>query len=680
MSTSAEPSGRKPSGRRKGAVRLRRRHRRFHTQGPRASRFRVLDRLTLPYIVAVALALLGMPELFQSPINMRDSLDSSWMTYNVLAVRYHITFGSRFIWTYGPLGFLNIPTAVSRPMLAFTDLSQILFAACTAAIVVWFLGKHLRWPTCWVWGFLVVLLLPARPNGMQTGQLEFLGPILAALLLAAAMGDKPRPAPSRYGLVLIAGVLATTGALIKDTAIPISFLLLACAAVALWLRRNRYESALLVATSACVWILAFTLADGRLSTGVAWLWSILPLITGYSSMANPGPRWLLVAALTCCAGIVGILFLVMNGNRRITSADWLLAVPLFTAFVAFKEAFVRQDIYHVAAFFAVMPWCTLLFAAWSRSHGEPRQTARKARTTLFAIAATCASIAVANWNTVLPTAVELHQRIQLARTAVHVVASRSWSATTLERSATTSYNGLPPLAPQVRGHTAFAWPWDGNAILAAGGIETPPPVPQAYSAYAPELDAADARFLSSPNRPRYALVAPESIDGRLPLQTAPRSLRAIMRCYRPLRTSGMFVFAERGPCRPRTHRTSTPWRTAFMGSWLHIPQSPGTMELAQFRIHPSSSGSLFGLFFRIMPSDIRMRFANGATHPYRLVPATAATGVLASYVPTTPLALFSLWAGHPLPSDRVRRIAVTTATPSEWRRHFQVRFLSVPLP
>src|SRR5262245_26036366 len=75
------------------------------------------------YILAVLLALMGVPNLAGSLGALR--LDDSWRVDTYLAVLNHCTFGGRYVWTYGPLGFADFPKLVSRHLLAPAVVLQV---------------------------------------------------------------------------------------------------------------------------------------------------------------------------------------------------------------------------------------------------------------------------------------------------------------------------------------------------------------------------------------------------------------------------------------------------------------------------------------------------------------------------------------------------------------------------
>ena len=122
--------------------------------------------------------------------------------------------------------------------------------------------------------------------------------------------------------------------------------------------------------------------------------------------------------------------------------------------------------------------------------------------------------------------------------------------------------GLADLQPSVAGHSAFAWPWNTNAVLAVDGNLEMPPSPQEFATYTPKLDEADARYFESGRRPPVGLLSPWAIDDRLPLQTAGETFRALIDCYKASAEDGAFVLVvatSQRTCTPSPATEVTPW-------------------------------------------------------------------------------------------------------------------------
>ncbi len=596
------------------------------------------------------------------------------MVDNVLAVRHHLPFGVGYVWTFGPLGFLDHPAAVSRTMLLVADGALLASALLLAGLAVAVMAVVLRWPPLAVALACLLLFLPAgalpgsllfTPLGTFAG-LEFVFP-LAALLLLALEGRLRGVA--RTAAVLAAGPLMAAGPLVKANVLPwvAPVALLWCLAA---VRDGRARLAALFAGSAlAAWLGVFIALGGGPLRALQWPVAIIPLITGYATMSLHG-RWsYLVLAVASWALGVGTALYILWGRWRPEPADWLLPAAALLWFISFKEGFVRQDT-HVFVFLGVLPWSTLLLALWARLRSRPRVLADA---TAWTGAAVAAVILINVAGTALGHQPGVAARWRALRTAAAFIGSQRAAAEiwrTQDAQGLAAY-GLAPLVPRLAGQRAFAWPWDGNAVLAADGSEAIPPVPQEYSAYTPGLDARDAAWFSAPGRPPVGLVVAESIDGRLPLNTAPRSLFALLACYRPGATTGMWLLVVRRPCAgPPPIRWQAGTRQVPLGAAITIPRTAGRLTVAAITIQPSLAGRVAALFFRQAPAQLLLGGGPGAG-TYRLVAATAREGIVVSTVATTVQTLRGLWRGGTAgPSS----LAVIAPVPVQWKRTASVRF------
>jgi hypothetical protein len=242
--------------------------------------------------------------------------------------------------------------------------------------------------------------------------------------------------------------------------------------------------------------------------------------------------------------------------------------------------------------------------------------------------------------------------------------------------------GLMPLVPILRGQREFAWPWDGNAVVAAHAVQVFPPVPQEYSAYTTSLDELDARFFSSTARPTLGLISVEELDGHLPLQTAGMSFVQLLSCYRPVALSGAFLVvastSQQDGC-PRDMSPGLQWtarQSIHLGEWVRIPSDPGYITIAQMNPELSNLGKLMNLSFRISPLRMGMRMHDGRIETFRLVHNTLRDGVMVSTILSDTFSLGRLWLGTP--DNNVDAISLQTDLSREWRSVFDIRFLKIP--
>lgn len=617
--------------------------------------------------VAIAVSFLRIPYLF-STIKSPDNLDWSWIVNNAEAVRRGAVFGTTYIWTYGPLGFVDQPIALNRPLLLFSDLVQVAVALGLASLALLGASGLMKWKGAASALGTVLLLLPAK---LTTGDVEF------PLLVGAAMmlvweGDVSR----RWRLPLVggAGALLACAVLVKSNQLgPAAVLTVAWCASAIVRRRFRAVAVFLGAL-AFAWLMPFVGFAGGVQAAIRWPASVLPLTLGYGAMALAGPADYLTVALLMSAAFVALIVGALWRDWRVGPKGWLVPTACSLWFVAFKEGFVRES-GHVGAFFSVAPWPMLLVCLWATGRGE--RSGRFAAWLWWGVALASAGALVPTLSRSLPPPGAVAARVRRASEAwSFIVGDRAESdgGPLRGRDLAQEFPGLARLTPTIAGHSAFAWPWDGNAVLVARAREVAPPVPQEYAAYEPSLDDKDAAFLASAGRPGFALVTPEAIDGRLPLQTAPATFRMLLRCYSPVEVSGIFVEARSRPCVGGGIERVGRVAHVKLGAWASLPQSPGALVYARTTLNPSPLGSLLGILFRPAPAYLHVMTADGAVHTYRLVTATSPEGVLVSTLLSTPWDLYRLWQG--IAPEQGAKVSVTAVDPAQWESTVAVQFVA----
>ncbi|HUY97373.1 MAG TPA: hypothetical protein VMW47_07135, partial [Verrucomicrobiae bacterium] len=387
--------------------------------------------------------------------------------------------------------------------------------------------------------------------------------------------------------------------------------------------------------------------------------------------------------------------------RRRPSAGWAAGCIVVVDLEAFRESFVRENVQTYVCF-SMLGWLglALLVAAGSgealadsalRWRVAPRGASRAAigavRLTASVLIAPL-GLGVLRLGPGLGMSIERPAPWRGELAALHFVASAGGARPVRQQqnaSGLRSRPGLSELAARTRGHAAFSWPIDGNAIVAAGGIERFAPVPQEYSAHTPTLDAIDAGYFAGASGPRLGLGAPVAIDQELPLQTAPRTFLALLACYRPRRESGSLVLITaaghpRHGCgaEPQRRERFQPWHSGRLGRWTRAPWQPHTITLAEARVHPSLLGASWRALFRTDSIYLRLRGRQGQIANTRVVAATVPDGILVSAVPQTASGLARVWSGTS--AQTVAAIDLGTWAPLDGAAEHSIRLEAVPPP
>jgi hypothetical protein len=430
--------------------------------------------------------------------------DQSWRVALHLTWTRGIHFGDGFVWTYGPLGFLSFPIAVSSGTLV----ASFLFVA-----VGWLLLSYLvvrRGADAF--GIVVGVALAYLVVGLPVAFPDAL--LLIEVLLAAIALELASPwFPAVGGTVAGLSLLTKT----NSGAVAVGVAVLASAAL------GRRRAAVAATATVVTFVAGWTIAGNSLGDVPSWLRLSASIVEGYSptmqtEAAGFGHEYRLaaaaIAALLATAALAGGRLWC---RRRVAQ----VVVAIGFAFMAFKEGFVRHDPPHSAAFFASIAVTTVAFA-------------RRDLSRVIALVGVALCIWGVHRSVGLSYAPLSSTRAAGRELADVAVTSRRHEAVADSRSGERqNYAVTPRLLRLLHGKTVHVDPFETAAIAAYGFRWRPLPVVQAYSAYTSTLDEHNAAFLASRAAPERVLRENTSllINGRSRELEAPAEFRALICNY-----------------------------------------------------------------------------------------------------------------------------------------------------
>jgi hypothetical protein len=539
-------------------------------------------------------------------------VDTSWPAGLYMATHAGFHFGTEVIWTYGPLGFLVQPSVIFRTLgvIAFLYQSALLVALC--ASLVWAVRRTFN---------LAVALLIVYVTVALGFKLE-ITLALAAIWCLAALAPSP-PSYARHVVALGGGALGAIGCLVKLSLGPAILLMCGATLVAL---PTRWRDLARLAGSALATFTALWFATGQsLGNLPDYVSSAREVIVGYSQAMglDAEPDWYIFAALEILVMLVAWSAVAAAPGKRRAAAGVVMALA---AFAAFKEGVVRFDADHIAIYFATATALTLAIP-WRRALAP-------AAIVTFALTG---GLYLGVTSTSLGDALNPIHQVDGLRSEVRTVAdSGRWSQAQagVRASLQASYALDPATLGDLRGHTVDIWPWEDLAAWAYRLEWRPEPVFQSYQAYTSALDRDNATALASPEGPdRILRSAPAvssinaDVDGRNLAWDPPLATVAMLCHYAPLHTTARWQVLARvadrcGQLHPLRSVSAT------NGQTVKVPKSPpGTAVIA--KVHGAGVSGIEALRTFFLRSNVRYAVINGTT-PYRLVPGTAADGLLMS--------------------------------------------------
>jgi hypothetical protein len=566
---------------------------------------------------AVIVTLLGWP--FSRVVE--TGLDPSWMHALHLAAEQGLRFGSEIVYTYGPLGFLSVPTPPVGITSSFALIASGVVYLALAATSIVELRRWLPW-----WAAVLVALALARTWSS-------LPPFEALQVLAFIVGVElvlRRLVIDDRVVMGGAGVLAAVAALGK---LNVGVFVAAMAVV------------VVVAVARPWWrgLLGFVVA-GALATAALWLLTgqtpmdiagyargAMEIVSGYSQAMGtdrdpPSRHWIFPVFLAIAAVVAVHAALASRGSSRgrQVALGVLVGVILFAEW---KTAFVRG--YPGYAF------ATLAYAVLPLLVGARRLVASA---TLGAIA--LAFLASAPPRTTTPGALldlpgSVRSALGSARDSLlpwNVADSAERTSAKLREA----YDLPPSVLAELDGRRTHIEPSEAAAARAYPEIVwSPLPVFQTYHAYTPALDDLDATVLRGDARPErivreYAELAdgsgPLTVDHRWYWFDAPATtLERLCRYRESVADARWQVLLPTGASCGEPVPLGTV--TALPGEAVSVPAPPDDQSLVTVRISPPLEASVSD---RLRSALFKARewFVELDGRRFRLVPGTVGQGLV----------------------------------------------------
>ena len=291
---------------------------------------------------------LGALAYIPRPTLPDGSLDGSWGLVLQEAAIQGWQFGTRLAFTYGPLGYLAVPSF--SPVLFWRTVWVRIALGLLCGWMFSEIGRAWKWP---VWSVPTLWLLVLTPAAASFDVPWFLPVLLWPFLALAPRGS------SRVETALIASVAGML-ALVKFTTLVASVGVVAILTIDDARRRQPPVAAAALAASV---VLGWVLAGQDTMNLLDWFRTSWQTAAGYSeAMSTPvGPYQVRELALFACSSAALLGFVTYLSSLQRASRLLPLATALLL-FLQFKLGFVRQDAHVTSAMFA-MPLMSVLGAA-----------------------------------------------------------------------------------------------------------------------------------------------------------------------------------------------------------------------------------------------------------------------------------------------------------------------------
>jgi hypothetical protein len=567
--------------------------------------------LAICLLVALAIMLLSWHTL---PLVPQPGLDASWQGALHMALHYGVTFGNHLIFTYGPLGFLSVPTI----WYGGTGTVAVLYAVLArfALALALFLGARRTYGP--VVGGIVALLV-AGASVVTLESVPFL--VFCVWMVDRVSGSRP-DSHRRLTLALMAVGGAVAGLeLLNEISVGIELAALAII-VALGAQGRRRDHLIVTLAALVLALLAAWATTGQ-------DWGALPayahnsarIVSGYAAAMgyeDPSLTWEYTAGLIAFAfGLAGALQMTRTGPAR---RRWgIVALWVVFCFFEYKEGFVRHDVGHGAIYFVALMGGFLAL----RWRPRDRLVGLGLAGALFAFALTAqepSSFSVVfNPGENAKTAIDQIEQVSTSAKRAAVIAQGRQE---IEQALSVDQ----PTLDLLQGHTVDVAPYEAGVAWAYNLDWRPLPVFQSYAAYTTGLDQENADALTSTRAPQRILRNREpGVDGRVPTFDEGLSMRTILCRYRELRATGAWQVLGLGP-----NRCGAPTLLGTVhAGWdqnVPVPPPPNDRSFVFVRIGGVAVGGLERLRALLYKPVERVVLLDGESH--RLVEGTATDGLL----------------------------------------------------
>ena len=551
-------------------------------------------------VAAVAVSLLTLPK----PVNAAaPGLDPSyhWLFNAIVGMGEHWS-GSRFVFTYGPLGFLLFPQSANVvPAL----LVNLLYAALWVAAILRMARGGAYLPALWS----VVAAAALFPVPREWGW-----PLLALMLMMCRGGAFVAGAVCAFAAML----KLTSGAACAATAV----MAVVCAAMTRSEKPSRMALAL-VAGALAVFLPAVPLLFGSWESVSVWVSRSLEIMAGYNSaMVWPASVPETLAPALCAAALC--LYLAVPGIRMRSTWGLLLFLPLLA--VTYKYGVTRGGFMSARVMLYAMPALAALAAAYAEPSLRSRALKACAALCVIALAATMPSSLLpgagspfgvnprAFWETLtLPSAVARAESLGKENLKPAILADE-WIHEIKEAG------GFQP------------FPHDLSSVAANGLLDLYVPVLtfQAYVAYTASLDRWCAELYTSAHAPGTMLVTWEPVDRRNPVLDTPAVWREILQNYKVSRVEGGNVLLRRCVGAKSAEYGPAEETSVSPGEWFRLPDRGSLMSV---RWGHSAQGRLMSLVFHDTISSVSIRYSDGREVRYRVIPEVLVTPFRCDLIP-----------------------------------------------
>jgi hypothetical protein len=575
--------------------------------------------------ITAACTLLAIATVPWSPTMPEAALDPSWQTMLHEAYVRHFVFGRDIIFTYGPYGFALTDQFHPGTFSLHLAIRFLIAVGCVLGLAA--ITRPLNRRLFVATAALTIVL----PWGGQTDALFLMAPLLGSLVGIVEKSHFEK----RVAVMLSigSGLIAT----MKFTFLVYGFIVFAIGDLTRFVDRRAWPlyGTIWVGSILVFWIVAHQPVEALF----AFLGSSISIAQSYSEtmqMAGwPLTEELNLLSFVACSFAMALYFW-QRGRGRLFSPRVIgsgLIVALFV-FLGWKEGFVRADVHMMIALNTAFIAALVLTFLADRLFPDHRAPWLEFVCVALGFTASMAVDVPFRGGQIWPLKTVEHLADN-ATSAVKILSDGGLDILKREHQDAIAKIRAEYLL-DIGEKSVDIMPWRSVVPLALGLNYRPRPMFQSYAAYNSYLAKINNDQLLSKRGPQVMLLEIAPIDGRLATEEDPDVFLSLLQRFKLRGKQGKLLVLER-----RSNPNPQPGRALEnsplnLGEWVKLPQVTNRELLwIQADIKPTLLGRVVGLLFLRPILAIEVKFSDGHSNQFRLVPDMLRSGFIISPIFTS---------------------------------------------
>ncbi|MHB1864851.1 MAG: hypothetical protein ACYCPS_01640 [Candidatus Saccharimonadales bacterium] len=547
-----------------------------------------------------------------------------------------MSFGTQFIATYGPLGFL-VSNYLPKFMLE-VNIWQMFYTLSLGFGVFLFIRTY-KVKNIWLSALIIIYTLSILGS---IGFIEW--GYLCTFLLYCFVYLKAN-LNIKLLLTIILSSVAVIFALTKFTlgagGISSLFLLIILSKIS-W--KKKIKQVLYSAFTFSVLFFALSHELG-VKNPMNYIKTAIIMTSGFSQSMSLYNTQTLLATIGVFFALLLIILWIIKDEKKST-LEYAFLLP--SLFLVWKYCIVRQDVHILAVLEFTLPLTALVY--YSRKTISRFNT----KVALVIVVLSCFSVYANN--------IMFYQYTGFIETLtspiLNVIKGQPFAFFNVsqEKQNWASYSALglqhaalpKNMTTLIGSNTIDIYPWEADVAAANGLKWDPRPSPYSFESYNPYFDNLNASFYKSNNAPKFIIwhnTSIYSIDGRYILWDEPKTIRAVLENYKLALNNNSFMLLER-----RQKPISVSFDRYYLGnvSILYKYYSLKTPKENQIGITYFTPQIGFAEFLKteLLRQDqfyLTLKYENDSKRTYRFVTSNASQGFITGGMPTNWKSLVSFF-------------------------------------